>query len=125
MQGFIYGKATSAEEIAARFAEHGVEAEPTGFRSSREPRMSMLRSVTIFHQGQRYIGRIRNISSGGAMIEGLWNVPPETGFSIQLADGLMTEAVTRWAVDDRMGVEFAEPIDVRAVQSAAPVRLAS
>ena len=69
--------------------------------------MSMLRSVAIHHQGQRYVGRVRNISAGGAMIE-----------------GLTIEAVARWSVDDRMGVQFAHPIDVRHVQSASPVRLA-
>ena len=86
--------------------------------------MSMLRSVAIHHQGQRYVGRVRNISAGGAMIEGLWNVPPETSFQIDLAEGLTIEAVARWSVDDRMGVQFAHPIDVRHVQSASPVRLA-
>ena len=85
----------------------------------------MLRSVAIFHGGDRYVGRIRNISSGGAMIEGLWNVPGETEFSIELADGMTVEAVTRWSVDDRMGVQFTQPIDVRMVQSAAPVKMAS
>ena len=58
------------------------------------------------------------------MIEGLWNVPPDTGFEIDLAEGLTIGAVARWSVDDRMGVQFAHMIDLRKVQSAAPVRLA-
>ena len=85
----------------------------------------MLRSVAIFHNGDRYVGRVRNISSGGAMIEGLWNVPAETQFSIELAVGMTVEAVTRWSVDDRMGVQFTQAIDVRTVQSAAPIKMAS
>lgn len=125
IQGFIYGAGARAEEIDSRFAEQGVEAKPEGFKSSREQRMSMLRSVAIYHQGQRYVGRVRNISTGGAMIEGLWNVPPDTVFSIAIADGISIEATARWSVDDRMGVQFATPVDIRAVQSAAPVRLAS
>lgn len=84
----------------------------------------MLRSVAIHHQGQRYVGRVRNISAGGAMIEGLWNVPPETSFQIDLAEGMSIDAITRWSVDDRMGVQFAQAIDVRQVQSGSPVRLA-
>jgi diguanylate cyclase (GGDEF)-like protein/PAS domain S-box-containing protein len=124
IQGFIYGKGASAEEVARRFAEQGMEARASGFQSSRAPRISMLRSVAIHHQGQRYIGRVRNISAGGAMIEGLWNVPPDTGFEIDLAEGLTIGAVARWSVDDRMGVQFAHMIDLRKVQSAAPVRLA-
>ncbi len=124
IQGFIYGQGAPADEVDARFAEQGVEARASGFKSSRPPRMSMLRSVAIFHQGQRYVGRVRNISGGGAMIEGLWNVPQDTMFRIELADGLTVEAKTRWSVDDRMGVQFSEAVDVRMVQAAAPVRLA-
>ncbi|MCB2013602.1 MAG: EAL domain-containing protein [Sphingobium sp.] len=125
IQGFIYGRGVSAEEVEKQFEEQGREAKANGFKSSRPARMSMLRSVAIFHGGDRYVGRIRNISSGGAMIEGLWNVPGETEFSIELADGMTVEAVTRWSVDDRMGVQFTQPIDVRMVQSAAPVKMAS
>lgn len=125
IQGFIYGKGSSAEDVEQRFTEQGIEARATGFKSSRPPRMSMLRSVAIFNQGQRYIGRIRNISASGAMVEGLWNVPQGTEFEIELAEGHSVAAVTRWSVDDRMGVQFAQAIDVRMVQSAAPVRMAS
>ncbi|MCC6482891.1 MAG: EAL domain-containing protein [Sphingomonadaceae bacterium] len=124
VQGYIYGKGSTADEVKLRFAEQGVEARPTGFKSSRPARISMLRSVAIHHQGQRYVGRVRNISAGGAMIEGLWNVPPETSFQIDLAEGMSIDAITRWSVDDRMGVQFAQAIDVRQVQSGSPVRLA-
>ena len=124
IQGFIYGQGSSREEVNLRFAEMGANAQPSGFKSSRPPRHSMLRSVAIHHQGQRYVGRVRNISSGGAMIEGLWNVPPETNFSIEIAEGMTVSAITRWSVDDRMGVQFAQAVDVRQVQTGAPVRLA-
>ncbi len=124
IQGFIYGKGASAENVARSFAENGALPRPSGFQSSRPPRMSMLRSVAIHHQGQRYVGRVRNISSSGAMIEGLWNVPPETSFYIDLAEGVSIEAIARWSVDDRMGVQFTHPIDIRRVQSTSPVRLA-
>lgn len=124
IQGFIYGKGASAAEVRARFAEEGLDAKTNGFKSSREPRISMLRSVVLHHDGQRYVGRIRNISSGGAMIEGLWNVPEGTPFLIELGSGLTVEATARWSVEDRMGVRFECPIDLRMVQSAVPVRLA-
>tara|TARA_R110000782_G_scaffold48551_1_gene106181 strand:+ start:21564 stop:24197 length:2634 start_codon:yes stop_codon:yes gene_type:complete len=125
IQGYIYGQGSRAAEVMARFAEQGSEAKAAGFQSSRPKRMSMLRSITIFHGEQRYIGRIRNISSVGAMIEGLWNVPPDTEFQIDLAEGVTIDAITRWSVDDRMGVQFTRAIDVRAVQSTVPTRLAS
>ena len=125
IQGFIYGKGVPAEELRQRFHLIGTDAKPQGFQSSRPTRMSMLRSVAIRHGDQNYVGRIRNISSGGAMIEGLWSVPPGTCFAVTLAEGLTVQAVARWSVDDRVGVQFAETIDVRSIRSAAPVRLAS
>jgi hypothetical protein len=36
----------------------------------------MLRRVVLDHAGQRYNGTVRNMSLTGALIEGLWNVPP-------------------------------------------------
>lgn len=125
IQGFIYGKGISKSEIERMFEKQGVEAKPSGFKSSRPRRSTMLRTVAIFHDGQRYVGRIRNISSSGAMIEGLWNVPAGTVFRIGLADGMTVGAEARWSVDDRMGVQFAQTVDVRAIHSAAAVRLAS
>ena len=124
IQGFIYGKGVPADEVRERFNLLGTEAKPKGFQSSRSARMSMLRSVAIRHGDQSYVARIRNISSGGAMIEGLWNVPPDTSFVVTLAEGMTVEAVARWSVDDRVGVQFAKAVDVRSIRSAMPVRLA-
>jgi len=125
IQGFIYGAGESAEEVERRFAAEGGRASAAGFQSSRSRRQSMLRSVTLLHQGQSYVARVRNISHGGAMVEGLWNVPVDTRFRLELAVGIVVDAVTRWAVDDRMGVQFVHPIDLRALQTAPPLRLAS
>ncbi|MCX7864421.1 MAG: PilZ domain-containing protein, partial [Novosphingobium sp.] len=59
----------------------------------------------------RYNGTIRNISTTGAMIEGLWNVPEGTEFSIHLSPGYVVKAQTRWCKEDRMGVEFAVALE--------------
>jgi hypothetical protein len=81
-----------------------------GPRSARASRQSMLRKVVLENGGHSYNGMIRNISLTGALIEGLWNVPPGTVFRIQLADGHTVSGTCRWSNDDRMGVEFAEPL---------------
>ncbi|HEX4847732.1 MAG TPA: PilZ domain-containing protein, partial [Novosphingobium sp.] len=62
--------------------------------------------------GQHYHGTIRNISATGAMVEGLWNVPPGTIFTIIFAEGQMVTATARWCQQDRMGVEFASPLEI-------------
>jgi hypothetical protein len=91
----------------------------------------MLRKVVLENAGHKYNGMIRNISLTGALIEGLWNVPPGTVFRIQLADGHTVSGTCRWSNDDRMGVEFAAPlradddgrIAVVQVRTPAPVAL--
>ena len=109
VQGYIYEKPLSMEQATARLAQ-GLVAVADGFKSARKPRQTMLRKVTLDHGGQVYKGTIRNITAEGAMVEGLWNVPPGTIFQIALSDHLTVTASARWCKDDRMGVEFAEPL---------------
>ena len=126
IQGFIYGHGMAAEDVLARFADEGLSAQASGFKSSRPLRKTMLRSVVITHGGQRYPARIRNASSQGAMIEGLWNVPKDTIFTIEFGDDLSVDAIARWSTQDRTGVQFAEEVDMRLLnQAVAPQRMAS
>lgn len=72
----------------------------------------MLRKIVLDHEGERYQGTIRNISASGAMIEGLWNVPPGTVFRIQISSDRAVNATTRWSKEDRIGVAFATPLQI-------------
>jgi diguanylate cyclase (GGDEF)-like protein/PAS domain S-box-containing protein len=125
VQGFIYEKALSAEAATARLAE-GLAAVARGPRSSRAPRRTMLRKIVLDHHGQLYNGTIRNISTTGALIEGLWNVPVGTIFKIQLSQAQIFTATARWSEEDKVGVEFAVPLDcdgsgrVAGVQEDSP-----
>lgn len=126
IQGYIYGRPILAIEIQARQTGVKVIAQPDGFRSSRPERKSMLRSVSVHHEGQVYGARIRNISATGALVEGLWNVPEGTMFAIELAEGQLVQAAARWSKDDRTGVEFDVSIDLTMLRPAAlPRALAS
>ena len=60
------------------------------------------------------------------MIEGLWNVPTGTEFQIQLADGYVVSATARWCKEDRMGVQFAQPLalDANGAVQFTPPRMA-
>ena len=70
----------------------------------------MLRKVVLEHAGQHYAGTIRNVSVSGALVEGLWNVPVGTRFRVALTDSAMLDATARWCVDNRMGLQFDEPL---------------
>ena len=109
VQGYIYERALSAEAAARRLGS-GMAAVARGPRSSRSPRQTMLRKVVIDHDEQQYHGTIRNISSTGALIEGLWNVPPGTVFRIEISGAQTVTATARWCEQDRMGIEFAAPL---------------
>jgi diguanylate cyclase (GGDEF)-like protein len=128
VQGFIYERPLEASAALERL-KTGLAAVAKGPRSARAPRQTMLRKVLLDHNGQFYNGTIRNISSTGALVEGLWNVPVGTIFKIQLSDSHVAVATTRWCSQDRLGLEFAVPLPrdvsgrIEAVQDgASPVR---
>ncbi|MEO5706649.1 MAG: EAL domain-containing protein [Alteraurantiacibacter sp.] len=109
VQGFIYDRPLDAETAKARLST-GLMAVARGPKAARAPRQTMLRKVVLDHSGSLYDGTIRNISSSGAMIEGLWNVPVGTVFTVQLSQGFVVTCTTRWSADDRIGVEFANAL---------------
>ena len=111
VQGFIYEKPLSRDHATIRL-QTGLTVIAKGPKAARAVRQTMLRKIVLESGGQRYHGTIRNISSTGAMVEGLWNVPPGTIFRITLAEGQVLTATTRWCQQDRMGVEFASELEI-------------
>ena len=109
VQGFIYERPLDAAAATERLRT-GLVAVAHGPRSSRAPRQTMLRKVMLDHHGQIYNGTIRNISTTGALVEGLWNVPVGTIFQIQISEHHAVTATTRWCTQDRLGLEFAAPL---------------
>ncbi len=109
IQGYIYERPLARAEATLKL-QTGLTAIAKGPRATRAVRHTMLRKVLLDHGGQVYHGTIRNISATGALVEGLWNVPPGTIFRIMLAEGQVVTATARWCQEDRMGVEFAMPL---------------
>jgi predicted signal transduction protein with EAL and GGDEF domain len=109
IQGYIYERPLPAAAASERLRE-GLAAIARGPRAARTPRQKMLRKVVLDHNGQLYNGTIRNISTTGALVEGLWNVPVGTIFSIQLTVNHRVTATSRWSEDDQTGFEFATPL---------------
>ena len=118
IQGYIFSKAVPFEKASA-FIANGPTMKASGYRSARPPRQSMLRKVVLEHSGEFYNGTIRNISQGGAMIEGLWNVPPGTRFNIAISTSMVLGAVSIWSEDQRMGVKFDVPLELDAAGKVA------
>jgi hypothetical protein len=122
VQGYVYGRPMTLDAAMGLLAEHDGHAVAKGHKSSREPRMTMLRTVALHHGSNRYPARIRNISSTGAMIEGLTDVPAGTVFDVELSAGYKVSGLCRWCHEDRIGVEFETAINVERIrQGDTPV----
>ncbi len=108
VQGYIYDQPQTFAEATTRLAKD-LTAIASGPRSARAARQTMLRKVTLEHDGSSYKATVRNFSATGALVEGLWNVPPGTVFRMRWAEGLSLMATARWSQNDRMGIEFLHP----------------
>lgn len=117
VQGFIYDKPLTAAEARERVSA-GVTISASGPRSTRSARRTMLRRVVLESDGHSYEATVRNMSETGALVEGLWNVPAGTIFTVRLSERNTVRAITRWCEDDRVGIEFLTP--VRLEEAAAP-----
>jgi diguanylate cyclase (GGDEF)-like protein/PAS domain S-box-containing protein len=118
VQGYIYERPLSAANARARL-DTGLAAVAEGPRALRAVRQATSRKVAVEHEAHSYPATVRNISQTGAMLEGLWNVPPGTTFRIRLPDGSAVEATARWSHADRLGVEFHGVVAAGALE--APV----
>ena len=109
IQGYVYDQPLTAAEAGQRVAA-GVKITASGPRSTRSLRKTVLRRVVMEHDGHVYDATVRNMSETGALIEGLWNVPEGTIFTVRLGEGQAVKAIARWCEDERVGMEFLSPI---------------
>ncbi len=65
--------------------------------------------------------RVRNLSSGGLMAEGTFNVQRGQVVWINIRNIGWIEGAVAWVQDARFGIAFREEIDPRIARAAAPV----
>ena len=109
IQGFIYFKPMNASDATA-LVSGDLVAEADGPQCARAPRHNLLRKVMVVHNGNRLNATLRNISEGGAMIEGLWNMPPGSAIRVEFSADMTVTAQVRWSRENRVGVEFHTPL---------------
>jgi len=105
IQGYIFGKAVSAEE-AFELVQGTGTLVPAGFVSSRAPRMTTFRSATMHLKGRILPVRIRNVSEWGALIETDIAISPQTRVEIEFSNGDIVAGETRWSQPGRFGMMF-------------------
>jgi len=121
IQGFVYGKPARAADVLQQLTVGEGMATATGYQITRNPRTAMLRSARIEAGAVSGEVRIRNISSTGAMIEGIEVDDGTTGLDvlIELLEDQMFPAKLRWATDGRAGLEFAETFNLERLAAPA------
>ena len=119
IQGYVYGRPMPADAAAA-LAANG-KASPTGMRVSRAPRLRTLRWARLLVGGQSGEVRIRNVSTSGAMIDGIEFPSDMVGSNVQLEliEGDLITAELRWAQGEQAGLRFDRPFNLERLQQPA------
>src|SRR5262249_33935677 len=118
VQGYIFGKPIPAEEASA-LAAKGSAAQPEQL-PAREPRIRIIRAALLHYRGQVKGARLRNISSGGALVESREEIPVGAQIQLDFAAGGLVDAEVRWIKGTQFGCQFAEKFDLKLLQVAQP-----
>lgn len=121
VQGYIYFKPMNAADATA-LVSGDLAAQAEGPQSARTPRQVLLRRVVVVYNGNRLDATLRNISDGGAMIEGLWNLPAGSLVHIVFNRDKAVNGVIRWSRENRVGVSFNSPLKRRVDGTFAVLR---
>ena len=118
VQGYIFGRPMTAEEARA-LAMKG-SAELPEQLPPREPRIRIIRATLLHHDGQVKGARLRNISSGGALVESREEMPVGAQIQLDFAAGGLIDAEVRWSKGTQFGCQFREKFNLKLLQAAAP-----
>ena len=120
VQGFLFGRPMPAADARALASKAAAVPASEAERSS-PPRHSLIRMGTLRSGGHAFPVRLRNISGGGAMVDGD-GTPLAAGSAVELAleDGLVIPGEVRWRDEERIGLAFAEAFDLRRIGRAKP-----
>src|SRR5690348_8712442 len=119
VQGYIFGKPMPAEE-AAELAAKGSANLPEAKLPPREPRIRIIRAALLHYQGQVKGARLRNISSGGALVECREEIPVGAQIQLDFAAGGLIDAEVRWNNGTQFGCQFQEKFNLKLLQPAKP-----
>jgi diguanylate cyclase (GGDEF)-like protein len=112
IQGYIFGRPMPPEE-AGTLAAQNKTVTADGFQFNRPPRQGLLKVATLQWNGMNMTVRVRNISTGGALIEGDRPLPPDSSVQLDLPGCGSLGAIVRWNQGRRMGIQFETEFDLR------------
>ncbi len=112
IQGYIFGRPMNPEE-ASSLALQNRAVTADGFQFNRPPRQGLLKVATLQFNGMNMPVRVRNISTGGALLECDRMLPAESKVQLDLPGCGNLGAEVRWSEARRMGIQFEEEFDLR------------
>jgi diguanylate cyclase (GGDEF)-like protein len=111
VQGYLFGRPMEQAEARALAADSTpVDAKEAA--RTRPPRHSLIRRGTLHAGKEQWPVRLRNISSGGAMVESPRQVAVGQEVELDLGDHVRLFATVRWSHDERLGLQFADAFDL-------------
>ncbi|HEY8434851.1 MAG TPA: EAL domain-containing protein [Sphingomicrobium sp.] len=117
VQGYIFGKPMPSED-ALELANRGAATLPAKL-PPREPRIRIIRAALLHHDGRVLGARLRNISSGGALVECREEIEAGAPIKLDFAAGGLVEAEVRWVKGTQFGCQFREKFNLRVLQQVA------
>jgi hypothetical protein len=110
VQGWVYSKALTSEELSARLEQSNWAIEPNGPAMQRSNRQSMFRKAGVIHGNHYLSGTIRNLSHTGALIEGVDEIAAQSLIIVDLGEGQLSFATVVRADSGQLGVQFDQPL---------------
>ncbi|MFO6445719.1 putative bifunctional diguanylate cyclase/phosphodiesterase [Erythrobacter sp. NE805] len=106
VQGFIYSRPMTQEQVLARFEAEDAEFKPSGPPRHRSERITIFRKVGLIHEDHYYDVILRNLSKTGARITGLAGVPVGTDVVLDLGHGQLVVSKVVNATENSQGLKF-------------------
>ncbi len=111
VQGHVFSKAVNAD-AATLLIDEGRQMPADDVQSSRNTRYPLRRKIMLYSDDESFTGTICNISSGGAMVEGLRHIGVGTELTMAIGAERRLKARTVWHRQNRIGFQFCEPLDL-------------
>jgi diguanylate cyclase (GGDEF)-like protein len=106
VQGYIYSRPITQEQVLAQFAEGTGVFRPSGPPRHRAERITIFRKVGLIHEDHYYDVILRNLSKTGARITGLAGVPVGTDVVLDLGHGQLVVSKVVNATENSQGISF-------------------
>ena len=109
-EGPIFSDPIDADAVTAELEGGKWTIAPDGDRTARARRRTVYRNIHVIHDDHSYAVMLRNLSTTGAMIQGLDNVPKGTQFVVDLGAGQLAVATVNRSNGDTQGLEFEQSL---------------